>query len=277
MAKRGKMAGDGSSKRRSISARPGPAGSIRDELNFLFDTQGLKKKKDGKRSSKPKPRARKSTSLVKGTKNAIKKRNDFTASETLSKKTREKAQMLEQECSDDEEQHSMSQIRNVVKPSASKRAVVSRVKQLKRFSIPADPSPSSSLTSLSQGSDFVPGSSPSQSCSSVSGWASGSACSQQGRSRPRYQTSKMANPSTSGQTSRPKFKRRNSPHPRLLKAKRAKTHKCVKRSRSASTISSASKISNASQRQVHQDCAKPVKRGAKLKKIVTNRTSKRDK
>ena len=271
------MAGDGGSKRRNISAEADMAGSIRDELNFLFETQELKKKKESKRRVQPKSRARKNALTVKGNKKATKKGHDFTASETLSKKTREKAQQLEQEHSDDEEQHSVSQIRNVIKPSASKRAVLSRVKQLKRFSIPADPSPSSSAVSLSQGSDYVPGSSQSQSCSSLSRWASGSANSHQGRSRPRYQTAKLTDPSTSGETSRPKFKRRNSPHPRLLKVKRAKRHKCAKRSRSASTTSSASKISNTPQRRIKQGCAKPIKPGAKLKNSVTSRTSKRGK
>ena len=205
-------------------------------------------------------------SKIRANKKTKKGGNDLTASKTLTKRPRERAQEVpKQESSNSKEQHSVSQIREHTKPSSSSKRVVSRTRKPKRFPLSNDRSRSSSVTSVSQRSDCVPGSPRNKSCSSLSSWTSVSTTSHQGRSRPSYQTVNISNPSTSRQTSRPKFKRRNSPHPRIIKAKRAKTHKRSSCSRSASTASSASKVSN-EPRRTKQGSAKSTTRGANSQK-----------
>ena len=252
MAKRNKMSGDGATRRQNAVVAARAASSIRDDLNLLFEMQELKKKKKNKRNLKPKSLSMKRNEAVKQTSNTNRKENRLTASKTLSKPLKEKAQEKSApKCSDDEDQHSVTQTSKTTKPSASKHpAVVPRNKQLKRFSIPLKSSPSSSVTSLSEVSDYVARSSRGESCSSASSCSSGSSELRQERSRPRCQVMKLTNPLASGANGRPKFKRRNSPHPRVLCAKRTKTRKCRSRSRSCSTAYSANRKSSSTRRQM---------------------------
>ena len=278
MVKQSKMAGDGGSKKRIDTAGPGTAASMREDLSFLFETQELKEKKESKRNLKHKPTTQSLLTMKgnkRGKKRATKRRKRLTASETLSSKSKDKTRdLLEPEYSDNEdEQHSVT-TRKLTKPSASQRAIVSRSRQHKRFSVPREASSSSSAMSLSKSSDNASRPLHSQSCSSLSSWVSGTLEPRIGRSRTWHKPVKTKNPSTSGDTSRRRFRRRNSPHPRLFKAKRAKHRNRKSQSRSSSTTSSGSRNSNPSRRQTKRNRQKTISVAAVSKKASKTRDRK---